>query len=345
MSSMTSREILDRTDLAALLTSLSGPPTGNGPQARWACISADHRDEHPSVSMFVDRNGIERWRCWSDGHAGTAIDAVMIGHHLDIADAMRWLQQHCANLPNPPPRTPTTNTTLRRPLSAALRRWVNECEHRLWRPEGDAALDWLRARGLGDDVLRANRIGFDPGAHVEPRAPGLPRWRGITVCSFDRDGELAYTQVRNLDGQAPSKYTNPRPLHGTLPTVTFPRSAPSDGPVVVSEGILDGLIVAQAGYRSAALISATSITAGPTSPAADAIRRHANGNTIVLALDGDNAGRAATKRLRTQLTGSSVRVLRIPDHEDLTSLHARRKDHPCPPRQTTANTSPASLLR
>ena len=35
--------------------------------------------------MFVDRKGLERWRCWSDGHAGTAIDAVMIGHNLDVS--------------------------------------------------------------------------------------------------------------------------------------------------------------------------------------------------------------------------------------------------------------------
>ena len=43
--------------------------------------------------MFVDHKGLERWRCWSDGHAGTAIDAVMIGHNLDVTGALRWLQE------------------------------------------------------------------------------------------------------------------------------------------------------------------------------------------------------------------------------------------------------------
>ena len=46
----------------------------------------------------------------------------------------------------------------------------------------------------------------------------------------------------------------------------------------------------------------------------------------MLALDGDPAGRAATARLRSQLADTPLRVLHIPDHEDLTSLHARRKD-------------------
>jgi DNA primase len=274
--------------------------------------------------MFVDRKGIERWRCWSDGHAGTAIDAVMIGHNLDVQGSLRWLQERAGHLPEPPPRVPASATT--RPPSAALRSWANDCEHRLWRPEGGGALEWLRRRGLGDEVLRANRIGFDPGASAIGRPRGLPRWRGVTVCSYDRDGELAYAQVRNLDARAPSKYSNPTPPHGSLPAVTFPRGAPAGGPVVVSEGVFDGLIIAQAGHRSAALISTSSVGAGAVSVAADQILAHANGELIVLALDGDPAGRAATARLRTQLGETPLRVLHIPDHEDLTSLNARRKD-------------------
>ena len=321
---MNAREVVDRTSLAEVLTSLSGPPTGTGRAARWSCFSPDHQDDHPSVSMFTDRKGVERWRCWSDGQAGTAIDAVMIGHNLDVAAAIRWLQERAGHLPAAPTRKPTPITA--HPLSADLHAWANECEHRLWRPEGEGARSWLHQRGLTDDVLQVNRIGFDPGAHIAARPDGLPRWRGVTVCSFDRAGELAYVQVRNLDGQASSKYSNPTPQHGSLPPVTFPRGTPTRGPVVVSEGVFDGLIVAQAGHRSAALISTSSIGAGATSPAAEQIRAHAGGELIVLALDGDPAGRAATARLRTQLGETPLRVLQIPDHEDLTSLNARRKD-------------------
>ena len=322
---MNAREILDRTDLAELLTSLSGPPTGTGRAARWSCCSADHQDVNPSVSMFVDRKGVERWRCWSGGHAGTAIDAVMIGHNQDVTGALKWLQERAGQFPDPPVRQPTPQTTSRA-LSAELRTWAINCEHRLWRPEGDNARAWLHQRGLTDDILRANRIGFDPGSHVAPRPRGLPRWRGVTVCSFDRSGALAYVQVRNLDGQALSKYSNPTPQHGNLPPVTFPRGAPAAGPVVVAEGVLDGLIVTQTGHRCAALISTSSITSANTSPAAELIRAHANGQPIVLALDGDTAGRAATARLRTQLADTPLQVLRIPDHEDLTTLHTARKE-------------------
>ena len=100
---MNAREILDRTDLAELL-SLSGPPTGTG-RAALVVLSPDHQDDHPSVSMFVDHKGLERWRCWSDGHAGTAIDAVMIGHNLDVT-ALRWLQERAGTSRKLPPDSP-----------------------------------------------------------------------------------------------------------------------------------------------------------------------------------------------------------------------------------------------
>ena len=185
---LTAHEVLARTDLAELLTSLSGPPVGSGRGSRWACFSPDHHDANPSVTMFVDRKGIERWRCWSDGHAGTAIDAVMISHNLDVGGALRWLGERAGHLPDPPAR-PRPAATVDRPLSSAARTWAAECEQRLWRPEGSGALEWLHRRGLDDPVLRANRIGFDPGAAVVGRPGGLPRWRGVTVCSYNRTGE------------------------------------------------------------------------------------------------------------------------------------------------------------
>ena len=84
-----------------------------------------------------------------------------------------------------------------------------------------------------------------------------------------------------------------------------------------------------------------------TSPASDP----ASGSTalrpvLVLALDGDRAGRNATNQLRTALDGHDVRVLRVPDDHDLTSLYTRKKTISCPlptpPSRTTSNASSRS---
>ena len=268
MPALNAQEVLARTDLAELLTSLSGPPVGTGRAAKWSCFSPDHQDDHPSVTMFVDRKGIERWRCWSDGQAGTAIDAVMIGHNLDVSGALRWLAERSGHLPEPPARRPQ-----------AARRPSGRC-HRQFTPGRTTASTGCgvpRAPGpwSGSDVEDSTTTCCEPTASATTQEPTSPAGRtGSRVGEASRcapttaAGELAYVQVRNLDAQAPSKYSNPRPEHGSLPAVTFPRGAPADGPLVVTEGVFDGLIATQAGYRTAALISTSSIgtTTPPRSP-------------------------------------------------------------------------------
>ena len=112
---------------------------------------------------------------------------------------------------------------------------------------------------------------------------------------------------------------------------------------MVTEGILDGLSAVDAGFRAASLISTAqaATSGGRRSPAADLLRQHANGNVVVLALDGDPAGRAATTAIRQHLHDVDVRVLRIPDGHDLTTLRTR-KDQPC---NTIQSRPPATARR
>ena len=54
-----------------------GPAERNGPGRRWHCPAPDHDDHRASVTMYTDRHGHERWRCWSGDHRGDAIDLVL----------------------------------------------------------------------------------------------------------------------------------------------------------------------------------------------------------------------------------------------------------------------------
>ena len=147
---MTDRDdLLRRTDLAALLGELSpSPPTRLGHNARWRCIDPGHDDQHPSITMFTDRRGIQRWRCWSGGHGGTAIDAILIAHGGTPAEAMAELEHRAGmpsdierdralrSVPSPPPAQEV-------PISLALLEYVSDCERLLWRPTGRPILDYL----------------------------------------------------------------------------------------------------------------------------------------------------------------------------------------------------------
>ena len=316
---MNTRDVLARTDLAGLLTELTGQPVGSGPRARWHCCASDHPDHDPSVTMFVDRTGTERWRCWSGGHGGTAIDAVIAAHATTVADAFDYLR-HRAGLPA------TTQTIVRttprvsvaRPFSDEARRYALDCADRLWTPAGARAREWLHQRGLPDNVLAANVVGYDPGLARQPRADGLPRAGGVTFPSFNPHGEMVYVQTRHLHPDIGRKYTNPTAAHGDIPPATYPITGPdilAARVVIVTEGVPDGLTAVAAGYRAVAVISA-SLT---TRRSAETIARNAHGNTVYLALDNDPAGRAAQRLLHRHLTGRvDVRVVQLADGADLT---------------------------
>jgi DNA primase len=322
---MNIRDVLDRVDLASVLTELAGEPASAGRLPRWRCCSTDHSDEHPSVTMFRDRQGVERWKCWSGGHGGTAVDAVMSARRVDVATALRMLEERAGLTPlTPPVGVPAAIRRGPQPFSAAALEYAQRCAELLWTPQGSDARAWLHARGLSDEVLKDHQVGFDPGVRALPRADGLPRTRlGVTYVSFTAIGSPCYVQVRHLHPGALSKYSNPTPTHGSKPAVTFTRIA-APGPLLVGEGVPDALVAASAGFRAAAIIDAASIS--PTT--IDLLAAAAGTAGVVLALDNDPAGQEATRRLREGLVGrTSLQVLRLAPGFDLTDHYRARADH------------------
>ncbi|MEP7112201.1 MAG: toprim domain-containing protein [Ilumatobacteraceae bacterium] len=316
-------EVLRRVELTDLLDALSGPP---GPNRRWRCPDPGHPDEHPSVTVRVDQSGVQRWRCWSGGHRGTAVDAVMVAHHVDVGEALRWLDEHYANLPPlhrppPPPAAPPG-----RPHQAVLD-YVDRSSKLLWTPAGEPQRAWLAERGLGSDVLRVNRVGADPGRRYLPRPDkGFPPgWPAVVYPALDPAGDVTYFQARYLTPQEHrSKYDNPAACHAANPRVswTVPVGTPRPGLVVACEGVGDALIAAQAGFRSVAVLGADY----PDARVVDAIVLAVKGSsalagaTVVVCFDGDEAGRRGGARLVELLTERAVAtaVVAVADGLDLT---------------------------
>lgn len=325
-------DILARTDLRALLDELCGPATALGRTARWRCPEPDHDDTHPSVTVTTDRRGIERWRCWSGGHGGTAIDAINAVYRVGNRGALEELAQRVGVQPEEQPnrrvapRLPPVKEPI--PLHPSAVSYVEACERLLWKPIGRPVLDYLtNERGLDPDVLRANRVGADPGSNKLRRAGGLPRGGpGAVFPALSADGEIEYLQTRFLvPGEQGSKYGNPANRLGDNPRHGWTRPVDeAKQPIVVCEGFPDAYTANSAGYTALAVLGAMNAT-----PAlADHLAPRIGDRPTILAFDGDSAGRAASRSLAGALAKRGIMVveLPLPSGADLNNwVHAARQ--------------------
>ena len=315
-------ELLARVDLRALLDALTGAA---GERGRWHCPDREHPDAHPSVTVRVDSAGVQRWRCWSGDHYGTAIDAVVAAHQLSVGDAMRWLADHCGTWPvverEPAPPTPPAGAP-----GQAVVEYVQRAERLLWTSSGAPQRHWLAERGLDEEVLRRNRVGADPGRRFLPRPKGMPGgWPAVVYPALSPGGTVTYVQARYLQPpEGRDKYDNPARSHATNPRVAWlhPVEPSRAGVLMVTEGVADGLVAAQAGFPTVGVLGSQypdrrvvdSITTTMERSSALAAA------TVIVCFDGDPSGRAGAERLCGLLAerGIPQRQLSPPDGHDLT---------------------------
>jgi DNA primase len=318
-------DVLDRTDLGALLDQLAQPAALRmGPGRRWHCPAPDHDDHRASVTMHRDRHGHERWRCWSADHRGDAVDLVMLVTGRDRVDAVDWLATHAGMhpdrpLPPIPARRPAASPAVT--VSPLVEQYVDACHRILHTRAGRPVLDWLHHRGLDDTTVAANRLGADPGRTVLHRARGLPYGADVAAVlpALDPAGRVAYVQARYLHPDTTGrKYDNPAAALAPHRRIAHPAGGDDRaGVLLVCEGLPDALVATQAGYRSVALLGATT----PDESVAARIANHADNHHLAVGIvcDPDPAGRHATGTLTALLDRLGVDALTVtpPDACDL----------------------------
>lgn len=328
-------DVLDRTDLAALLDELTVPSTRLGPGRRWHCPMPDHDDHRASVTMHRDHRGHERWRCWSGDHRGDAIDLVTVVSHRSRAEAIEWLATRAGMSPDrprppiPPRRrapAPSPATT----MDPVVARYVRACHRILDTAGGKPVRTWLHERGFDAATLRANLVGADPGRSMLRRARGLPYGSAMaaTFPTLDPAGNITYVQSRYLDPDATGrKYDNPSAALAPHPRLGFTASTTMRAPdhLLVCEGMPDALTAAQAGYRSVGLLGAHT----PDDAVAARLANHADnsGTRLVIVRDPDPAGRRVAETLGPLLSerGHEPIVITPPGGVDLNDWS--RHDH------------------
>ncbi|HYN37888.1 MAG TPA: DNA primase, partial [Rhodospirillales bacterium] len=310
-----------------------------------------HGEKTPSFHVWDDH-----YHCFGCGAHGSVIDFVMQADKVGFREAVERVAA-MAGL-SMPQTSPEEQASERRrgalvDVMAAATRWYART---LRMPEGKAALDYLRRRGLSDAAIERWRLGFAPdsgqavkaalgregideaalleaGLLVQPEDGGrspYDRFRGRVMFPIaDRRGRVLGFGGRLLGPGEPKYLNSPetalfhkgRQLYGIDRAIEAARTA---GSIVVVEGYMDVIGMAEAGWPQVVAPLGTALTE-------DQLRLlWAIVPEPILLFDPDAAGeraalRAAERALPLLKPGLGLRIalLRVDTRDDPDRVAAR----------------------
>ncbi len=308
-----------------------------------------HQEKTPSFTVS-EAKGF--YHCFGCGQHGNAIDFVMAIEGLDFGQAIARLAE-LTGLPAPR-RAGGAEAPVDRTLYAvneAAARWL---AGRLEGAQGAEAAAYLARRGLDPATILRFGLGYAPGDRTalkralqaegydertaieagllvrpEDGGPSFDRFRHrVTFPIHDRRGRVVGFGGRAL-GEARAKYLNTpdTPLFHKgelLYGLALARPAVRErGTVLVAEGYMDVIALAQAGFANAVAPLGTAITE------AQLALLWQLADEPVVCLDGDEAGLRAAHRLIERALpvlspGKSLRFALLPPGQDPDSLLRRR---------------------
>jgi DNA primase len=318
---------------------------------RWTGLCPFHDERTPSFSVNAE-HGL--YHCFGCGASGDAIRFIQETEALDFKGAVELLADRYGVELQREQEDPREEQRRRRRerLLKLVDRTAEFYARYLWESEEAArARDYLAGRGLGEDVLRAFRVGYAPKAWdrivlaaqrdgydvQEIAAAGLgqrgrqggfyDRFRGrIMFPLADRRGRVRGFGARALRDDQKPKYLNTsenelfekgRQLFGLDRARA---AAASAGRVVVVEGYTDVLTLHQAGITETVAIMGTALTQQQLAELPYLAK------TVYLALDADRAGQDAMLRAARGAKDRDLELLVVgmPEGSDPAELVAER---------------------
>ncbi|MBM3567008.1 MAG: DNA primase, partial [Alphaproteobacteria bacterium] len=304
-----------------------------------------HKEKTPSFTVNEEKGF---YHCFGCGKHGSAIDFVMETEGLSFPEAVERLA-HGAGM-EIPERGPEDRA---RDQSRASLQSANEAacaffEKSLRMPEGRAALEYLRGRGLTDDTIGSYQGPGRDGLKAELTRQGFPedrlieagllirsddgriydRFRGRVMFPIaDRQGRVIAFGGRIM-GEGEPKYLNSpeTPLFhkgANLYALSHALAAVrAKSAIAVVEGYMDAIQLHQAGIANVVAPLGTALTEEQI------LLLWKLAAEPVLCFDGDNAGqraalRAADRALPILKPGHSLRFAFMPPGEDPDSLVRR----------------------
>lgn len=310
-----------------------------------------HKEKTPSFTIN-DEKGF--YHCFGCGAHGDAIGFVKEYEHLGYREAVEKLAGMAGLSIPTPTRAEVERDSREQSLQQVMETVTSWFEHQLEQTgEGELARRYLLERGLSADTIARFRIGYAPTNRdamvqalksrgitepqlietgmlikLDDRAPYSRFRRRLMFPIRDRKSRVIAFGGRVLPGEpnddAPKYLNSPEtPLFHKgrqLFNLDLARRPAFDGgQLIITEGYMDVVALAQAGIHHAVAPLGTAITAEQLQICWQLV------DTPTLCLDGDNAGqramaRAAELALPLLVPGKTLNVAILPKGEDPDSL-------------------------
>jgi DNA primase len=274
-------------------------PSGPQGHLRGRCpLHGDGGEDAFHVSL-----GKNAFRCFYCEAQGNVLDFVAGMERCSVREAALRLQEWF-EIGHPPTATQAPEIK----LVPKKERWNPPLTFRL---RGvDAMHPYVTQRGIDRATANWFGVGFFPGHGLMARR--------IVIPIHDADGQLVAYCGRSLDGTAP-RYKMPPGFRKSLVLFNLHRAAAcGQTTVVIVEGFFDCMKVHQAGWRNVVALMGASLSSEQEELLLERFTR------IVLILDGDTVGRAASAAIAARLAGKcSVRQIRLSDGLQPDELNAK----------------------
>lgn len=330
-------EVRERIDMIALVQRHGVELKKSGRSYKGLCPF--HQEKSPSFYVWADTRRFKCFGCQAGGDAISFVQRLLGKPFVDtVQDLAKELGIDLEAGVDPAMRE-------KQQIKDATDFAAQHFQQRLWDPSvGHHAREYLRSRGLTDDLMRAFGLGWAPMAWTDLadrlREQGLlafgekaglvsARTRGegfydmfrgrVMIPIRSPEGRTIAFGGRLLEGDDGPKYLNSKEsrlynksevLYATDLARDEIRKKKS---AVLCEGYFDAIGLHQAGVKHAVALCSTALTPGHMS-----LLSRLEAKELVLLLDGDEAGRKAVERLAGAIlaAGQSSRVAVLPEGED-----------------------------
>lgn len=309
--------------------------------SRWTGLCPFHTERTPSFGVNEERGFFFCFGCKKGGDAITFVKEIEKCGYVEAIEHLAEKAGVAVTYEGDEDPAEAKASQLRDSLYELYEKLAGTFHHLLLAdPRGEAALAYVHARKLPDEIIKSFRLGYVPKDRgwlhrflisksysedfLELTGLFSKKYAGSAIFSdrlmfpiSDARGRIVAFGGRLLSGEGPKYLNSPETTifrkHETLFSLSkASQTMRTSGEAILCEGYMDAIAFHAAGVTNAVAPLGTSFTESQAS----LLKRYAN--TVVLSFDSDEAGIKASERAIgiAEATGLTVRVLRIAGAKD-----------------------------